>query len=123
MNLANMSLGELKKLQSAVEKEINGRNKLQRNKALEEIKTVAAKYGMKLSDVVGGSPAITKTRKSTQNLSAKSKMKSVLKEKTILYRHPEHPELTWGGGRGRRPQWIKDWEVSGRKLEEAKVSA
>jgi DNA-binding protein H-NS len=123
MNLANMSLGELKKLQLAVEKEINGRNKLQRNKALEEIKIVAAKYGMKLSEVVGSPSEKIKTQKSAKNVSAKAKMKSTPKEKIILYRHPEHPELTWGGGRGRRPQWIKDWEVSGRKLEEAKVTA
>jgi DNA-binding protein H-NS len=123
MNLANMSLGELKKLQSAVEKEINGRNKLQRNKALEEIKTVAAKYGMKLSEVVGSSSAKIKSRKSSENAPAKSKTKSAQKVKVILYRHPEHPELTWGGGRGPRPKWIKDWETSGRKLEEAKVTA
>lgn len=118
MDLANISLGELKKLQSAIEKEISGRQKLQRNKALEEIKTVAAKYGLKLADVVGNSIQQRKVRK----LAEKSPAKTAGKARNVLYRHPENSQLTWGGGRGRRPQWIKDWEASGRKLEEARIA-
>lgn len=34
---------------------------------------------------------------------------------------PRNSELTWGGGHGRRPQRINDWQSSGRKLEDACV--
>lgn len=122
MDLANMQLGELKKLQSAIEKEINGRQKQQRNKALEEIKTVAAKYGLKLTDVIGNSAPPRKTRKATDKSAVKATGRSSAKAKLILFRHPDNAALTWSGGRGRRPQWVKDWEASGRKLEEARVA-
>jgi DNA-binding protein H-NS len=121
MDLANMSLGELKKLQSSIEKEINGRQKQQRNKALEEIKTVAAKYGLKLTDVVGNPAPPRKTRKAADKSAVKAAGKSAPKARVILFRHPDNPALTWSGGRGRRPQWVKDWEASGRKIEEARI--
>jgi DNA-binding protein H-NS len=120
MDLAAMSLGELKKLNSAIEKEMQGRQKQQRNKAMEEIKSVAAKYGMKLSEVIGGVGAVggaVETKKIR-----KSADKSAAKAKTILYRHPENSALTWSGGRGRVPQWVKDWKVSGRNIEEARIT-
>lgn len=115
MNLKNMSAAELNKLKSAVEKEIEGRRKTQRNKALGEIKSIAAKYGLKLAEVVGASEGQLKQRKSGVKKSVKSA------EKKIAYRHPENSQLTWSGGRGRRPQWVKDWEAAGRLIDEAKV--
>jgi DNA-binding protein H-NS len=30
--------------------------------------------------------------------------------------------LTWSGGRGRRPDWINEWQASGRNLDDAKVA-
>lgn len=118
MELKNMPLGELKKLKAKIEKEIDSREKQQRNKAMGEIKSIAAKYGLKLDDVVGKASVAKKPRKSPGKFPKKPAAKSVPK---VLYRHPENPELTWGGGRGRRPQWIKDWEAAGRTLDEIRV--
>ncbi|MEW6512971.1 MAG: H-NS histone family protein [Pseudomonadota bacterium] len=115
MNLKSMSAAELNKLKAAVEKEIDSRKKTQRNKALGEIKSIAAKYGLKLSEVVSAPAGQVKNRKPK----AKKPVKST--EKKIAYRHPENPQLTWSGGRGRRPQWVKDWEAAGRLIDEAKV--
>lgn len=116
MNLKNMSAAELSKLKAAVEKEIESRKKTQRNKALGEIKSIAAKYGLKLTEVVG-TPA-------GQSGQRKPKIKKTVKstEKKVAYRHPENPQLTWSGGRGRRPQWVKDWEAAGHSLDEARVA-
>jgi DNA-binding protein H-NS len=111
-----MSAAELNKLKTAVEKEIEGRKKTQRNKALGEIKNIAAKYGLKLSEVVSTPTEQSKQRKTKAKRTAQST------EKKIAYRHPENAKLTWGGGRGRRPQWVKDWEAAGRSLDEAKVA-
>lgn len=126
MDLSVMTIGELQKLRIRIEREITRRNNMQRGRALVEIKTIVAKYGLNLNDVVkgmapphgvpskAGKPAV----KSERSASAKS----VKKVRTILYRHPENAQLTWGGGRGRRPQWIRDWESSGRSLDEARVN-
>jgi len=116
VNLKSMSAAELNKLKAAVEKEIDGRKKTQRNKALGEIKSIAAKYGLKLSEVVSAPAGQVKTRKPKAKKTTKSP------EKKIAYRHPENPQLTWSGGRGRRPQWVKDWEAAGRNIDEAKVA-
>ena len=118
MELNSLSIAELQKLKTTVEKEIGVRMKSQRNKALDEIKSIAAKYGLNLVEVVGGSPQKSKPRKTAIKTAAKCSAKA----KNILYRHPENSQLTWGGGRGRRPQWIKDWETAGRSLDEARVS-
>lgn len=115
MNIKNLSIAELNKLKAAVEKEIDSRLKSQRNKALGEIKNIAAKYGLKLSEVVAV-PTAAKQRK------AKAKKAANFAEKKVAYRHPENPQLTWSGGRGRRPQWVKDWEAAGRSLDAARVA-
>ncbi len=116
MNLKSMSAAELNKLKATVEKEIESRKKSQRNKALGEIKSIASKYGLKLSDVVGAPVVQLKQRKTKATKASKAV------EKKIVYRHPQNTQLTWGGGRGRRPQWVKDWEAAGRSLDEIKVA-
>ncbi|MDI6748805.1 MAG: H-NS histone family protein [Rhodocyclaceae bacterium] len=116
MNLKSMSVAELNKLKKAVDKEIENRKNLQRNKALGEIKSIAAKYGLKLDELVGVSASRIKPRKTRGKKAAQPA------KKKVLYRHPENPQLTWGGGRGRKPQWVKDWLAAGRSLDEAKVA-
>ncbi|MFN6961315.1 MAG: H-NS family nucleoid-associated regulatory protein [Rhodocyclaceae bacterium] len=116
MDLKNMSVAELNKLKKAVDKELEQRKNLQRNKALGEIKTIAAKYGLKLEELVGRSSNRGRPRK------ARGKKAARPAEKKVLYRHPENPQLTWSGGRGRRPQWVRDWLAAGRSLDEAKVA-
>ena len=120
MDLSVLSPGELQKLKTRIEKEIDGRNKKQRGQAMDEIKSIVAKYGLKLEEVISN-PATCKPRKSAAKAVAKS-ANPAKKSAAILYRHPENPSLTWSGGRGRPPQWIKDWKASGRNLDEARVA-
>ncbi|WIM07069.1 MAG: H-NS histone family protein [Candidatus Nitricoxidivorans perseverans] len=118
MDLKSMAVGELKKLKAKIEKEIGNRENQHKNKAMGEIKAVVAKYGLKLDDIVGKAPAAKKpAAKKVPGKKAAAKS-----SKKILYRHPENSQLTWGGGRGRRPQWIKDWEAAGKTLDEVRVS-
>jgi DNA-binding protein H-NS len=120
MELKSLSVPELQKMKSAIEKELDGRKKTQRNKALGEIKTIAAKYGLKLSDVVGGDSEKSVEKK--PRVKKAGNKTAVKAEKKIVYRHPENPALTWSGGRGRRPDWVNEWQASGRSLDEAKVA-
>lgn len=117
MDISAMSVGELQKLKTRIEKEIESRNKKQRGQAMDEIKSIVAKYGLKLDEVMG-KPISRKPRSEASKTAAKS----AKKPDAILYRHPENPALTWSGGRGRPPQWIKDWKASGRSLDEARIT-
>lgn len=117
MDLSALSVGDLQKLAARIEKEIESRNKKKRGQVMEEIKTIVAKYGLKLGEVMG-QPAARKPRIGTKKFPDKPGKKPA----AILYRHPENPALTWTGGRGRPPKWIKDWEAAGRSLEEARVA-
>ena len=113
-----MSVGELQKLKTRIEKEIESRNKKQRSQAMDEIKSIVAKYGLKLDEVMG-EPIVRKLRNGANKTAATPPKKPA----AILFRHPENPALTWAGGRGRRPQWIKDWEASGHSLDEARITS
>ena len=117
MELASLSLGELEKLKAKIEKEIDNRSRKQRGQALDEIKTIAAKFGLKLEDLVTNGPAKKPGRPKGAKVAKPAK-----KAAAARFRHPDNPALTWSGGRGRRPQWIKDWEASGRSLDEARVA-
>ncbi len=117
MDLTALSHSELQKLKTKIEKEIEGRNKKQRSQAMDEIKSIVAKYGLNLDEVIGNA-IVRKPR----NGAAKAAKKSAKPPAVILFRHPENPALTWSGGRGRRPQWIKEWEASGRSIDEARVN-
>lgn len=118
MEVKGKSLDELFKLKHVIEKEIVSRQKLQRREVLAEIKAIAAKHGFDLADIVNRASANTKSSRLSKGLSVKAKVITKTKSLRPLYRHPENRKLTWGGGRGRRPQWVKDWEASGRSLEE-----
>jgi DNA-binding protein H-NS len=118
MELSTLSLSELQKLKIRIEKEIDSRNKIQRGRAMDEIKSIVAKYGLKLDEVIENS--VTRKPRSS---AAKKTAKAAKTPAAILYRHPDSPELTWSGGRGRRPRWIKEWEASGRSLDEVRIAA
>ena len=99
VNLENMSLDELKKLQKDVGKAIDGYEDKQRKAALAAAEAAARENGYSLAELTGLSP---------------KKAKTVSQPK---YRHPENPEMTWTG-RGRQPDWIKDALENGKSKED-----
>lgn len=117
MDISVLSVGELQKLRTNIDREIESRKRKRRGQALDEIKSIVAKYGLKLDEVMGKSVAQKRSNEQRKPIARAAK-----KAATIIYRHPEYPSLIWTGGRGRPPQWIKEWKASGRSLDEARIA-
>ena len=99
VDLDNMSLDDLKKLQTNVNKAIDSFQDRQRKDALTAAEAAAREMGFTLAELTG-----VPTKKSKTISPAK-------------YRHPENPEQTWTG-RGRQPDWMKDAIENGHSKDE-----
>ena len=123
MDLAEMSLTDLRKLQNKINQEIQRRADTERKALLKQFKKMAADRGMSFEELVGNGdpatvPAITarRGRKPGGRKTAASGPKGV-----IRFRHPENSGWVWSG-RGRRPQWFIDWTEAGKPLAELEVN-
>lgn len=105
MDLSKYSIKRLQTLRNDVDKEIASRRGEEKKKAREELKEVATKYGFSLNDLVNGSATNTRGRSRAP----------------AKFHHPENPSKTWSG-RGRKPQWVKEWEDAGRSLDELRAA-
>ena len=103
MELSNYSTEQLNQLKKDIDKEIQGRRKEDAKKAQHELKQVAERYGFALSDLVGAQAPKTRSKAKTQ------------------FQHPSDATKTWSG-RGRKPAWVKDWEATGRSLEDLRIA-
>jgi DNA-binding protein H-NS len=99
IDLNNMSLSELKKLQKNVTKAIDGYQDRQRKDALAAAEAAAKELGYTLADLAGLSSKKPKTFTAPK------------------YRHPENAEMTWTG-RGRQPEWMKSALENGQSKDE-----
>jgi DNA-binding protein H-NS len=99
IDLKAMSLKELKKLQTSVEKALKTAEERGRRDALKAAEKVAAEFGFSLQEL---SPGAKVKKPKTAKKPAKAKARAKPK-----YRNPENAEQTWTG-RGRRPQWFLD---------------
>ena len=99
MNLDEMSLADLKKLQKDVDRAIVSFSERQKRAALAVAEAAVKEMGFSLSDLVG----VGKPVRSKSGLPAK-------------YQHPENPALTWSG-RGRKPAWIHEALDAGKSLD------
>jgi DNA-binding protein H-NS len=94
IELKDLSLDELKKLQKDVAKAIASFEARRRQDALAAAEAAVREAGFSLSDLVG------KAKKF-------GKAPSVPK-----YQHPENPALVWTG-KGRQPAWFKEAVAAG----------
>jgi DNA-binding protein H-NS len=101
MDLSSYSRQELMKLRKQVEQELDSRRRVDHRSARQEMKDIAEKYGLSLADLLSGSN--TQPARGGKN--------------ALVYRHPSDSAKGWSG-RGRKPNWIKQWEDSGRSLDE-----
>lgn len=104
MDLSKYTSEELRWFKKDIDKELVSRRKVDAKQAQKELKSVAAHYGFTLNELVLGQPA-KRARTATD----------------VRFRHPQDSTKTWTG-RGRKPIWIKEWEASGRSLDELRVS-
>ncbi len=100
MNLSGMTAKELKALKRKIDKELQGREKIDKKKAREALRKTAKEFGFNLNELVGRSSGGAQSRP--------------------RYQHPSDASLTWTG-KGRQPKWIKDWIASGRSLAELEI--
>ena len=116
MELAKLSLTELRRLQSRVETEIRRRSDSARRDLLKKVQKMAAEEGLSLSDLLGSASS---TGEEKQPLT-KRKAKAAVKKNgssAAKYRHPENPAVGWSG-RGRKPRWVIDWLAQDKPLAE-----
>lgn len=104
MDLNNLSLNDLKKLRSDVDKAISSYEDRQKKEALAAARAAAKEHGFDLGELMGGT-------------TGKSKSKGSVAPK---YAHPENPELTWTG-RGRKPKWVEAALDAGKTLEDLAI--
>lgn len=103
MDLSNMPVGELRKLQEQIKQQIKKREQQDLSQAREQILAIAQSVGIPLKDLVGGSAVRAKTGRVA-----------------VRYRHPEDGEQQWTG-RGRQPKWVKDWLANGKSIDLLRV--
>jgi DNA-binding protein H-NS len=100
MDLSSYSRQDLIKLQRQVERELEARRRVDQRTARQEVRSIAEKYGLSLAELVGGAGR-----------------RGAGGHGVTIYRHPSNPNLTWAG-RGRKPNWVKEWEESGKSLDQ-----
>jgi DNA-binding protein H-NS len=99
VNLAEMSLKELKDLQSQVAKAVATFEDRKRQEALSAVEETARAMGFSLTDLVTSAPV--RKRKPAR----------------AKYANPASPADTWTG-RGRKPRWVEAALKSGKKLDD-----
>lgn len=95
----NLSLKELKDLQSQVAKAIASYEDRQKKKALAELEEKAREMGFSLSELTGG---------------AGKRKRAPAPPK---YANPADPSQTWTG-RGRRPKWMEEALKAGKSPDD-----
>lgn len=115
INLSEMSVPELRRLQGRLETEIRRRDETARRDVLKQFKKIAAEHGVSLDDVLADAPA-----KSAPKAAPRSRKKAASPTKgkrvPMKYRHPEDPKSGWTG-RGRKPRWVEAWLGEGKSLD------
>ncbi|WP_230411821.1 H-NS histone family protein [Denitromonas iodatirespirans] len=116
INLSEMSVPELRRLQGKLETEIRRRDETARRDVLKQFKKIAAEHGVSLDEVLADAPA-----KSAPKAAPKPRRKAASPAKgkrvPMKYRNPEDPKAGWTG-RGRKPRWVEAWLEAGKSLDE-----
>ena len=104
MNLEQMSVEELIRLEKQVQKMIEQKQQAEKKQLIDEFKARAASLGLSIDLVINDEKPAKKT-------GAKVAPK---------YQHPSNPSLTWTG-RGRTPKWIEEQISAGRSLTSLEI--
>lgn len=104
MNLDRYNSQQLRELKAEIDVEIKKRRREELREAQRELRTVAERHGFSLAELVPGQGARTSVSRGVPK-----------------FGHPDDPSKTWSG-RGRKPNWIKEWEEQGRSIDELLLS-
>jgi DNA-binding protein H-NS len=105
MDLSNMSAAELRNLQEQIKQQLKLRESQELAKAREQIQAIAQSVGVPLKDLIGSGAVARSSKGSTV---------------APRYRNPSDGAQQWSG-RGRKPQWVKDWLASGKAIDLLRV--
>lgn len=100
IDLADMSLKDLKDLQKQVDAAIRGFEKRKRKEALAAAQRAAQEHGFSLEEILG---------KKTSGPKSAPK-----------YANPTDASQTWTG-RGRQPAWVKEAMAAGKSLDDMAI--
>ena len=103
MDLNNLNLSELKRLQSNVAKAIDSYEDRKKKEARSELEEKAREMGFSLAELLGDVAKYGKHR----TVAAK-------------YCHPENSSVTWTG-RGRKPKWVVEALAAGKTLSDLAI--
>lgn len=106
MNFSKMSSLELRALQKNINQELKKREQKELRKARDQINKIAKSVGVPIKELMG--------------VRARAAKNDAAAEVSVQYRHPDDASLKWTG-RGRQPQWIKEWVESGKTLDDVRV--
>ncbi len=99
-DLSTYSKQELMDLKQEIDQELAVRRRKNLKTAHNEVENIADKYGVTIADLI--SEIIGEPEEEVGQ---------------ALYRHPHDPTKRWSG-RGRRPNWVKEWQARGGSLDE-----
>jgi DNA-binding protein H-NS len=102
MDLNDLSFAELKQLSKDIDKALVTLEKRRKLEAQAAAKAVAAEYGFRLDEILGGKAGAGRSDSLPQ------------------YADPRNPDQTWSG-RGRRPNWVIAYLEEGVSLEDLKI--
>lgn len=102
VDLSAESLEDLHRFQKRLEKEIKLRQLEKARIARKALRETAREHGFALNELVG------------------SGSRSESRRPVVRFRHPEDRGKTWGG-RGRKPEWVREWEAQGGRLDDLRV--
>jgi DNA-binding protein H-NS len=108
---------DLSQALEAIKAEITKRASNSKEKALKELKAVAAKHGVSLESLLGGKPAKASTAKSPRGKKPVAKPRGKVAAK---YANPADQSQTWTG-RGRKPIWVVEALASGKTQEDLAI--
>lgn len=114
MDIAKLSIAELRKLNKRIEAELKKRDESAKRDLLKKMQRLAAEHGLSLDDVVGAPAPQAKPRNATAKAPAKPKGKKIVV--APKYRNPDDASMTWTG-RGRKPLWVQKCLDEGKSLE------
>jgi DNA-binding protein H-NS len=111
-DLKSLSRKELEKLKSAVEKALERSEAQVKALARQAAEKAVAAFGLELHEVT----SVPAPKRRGRKPGTKNKPKGAAKAKApAKYRNPADATQTWSG-RGRKPQWFKDAEASGKDI-------
>lgn len=103
MDLAKLSIAELRKLQDRLQLELGRREQQALAQARQKVLAIAQSAGIPLTELLAGV----------------SRPKDGAKV-AVRYRHPDDASQQWTG-RGRQPRWVREWIASGKPIDLLRV--